>query len=88
MTFIKLFIESQINSNEENSTSFYDKLGFAFIYKEILGCLGVLAVDEGHRKEIAENEGIPLVIQSALLNINKPKIIKTALGCLINLASS
>jgi hypothetical protein len=28
------------------------------------------------------------VILSAKLNINKPKIVKTALGCLINLASS
>ena len=67
---------------------YYNKLGVAFIYKEILGCLGVLAVGEKHRKEIMDNEGISLVIQSALLNVNKPKIIKTALGCLINLASS
>jgi hypothetical protein len=33
-------------------------LGIAFIYKEILGCLGVLASDEKHRKEIVDNNGI------------------------------
>lgn len=48
----------------------------------------MLAVEENHKKEITDNEGIQLVILSAKLNINKPKIIKTALGCLINLASS
>lgn len=63
-------------------------MGIAFIYKEILGCLGVLAAEEKHRKEIVENNGIIQIILSAKLNINKPKIVKTALGCLINLASS
>eukprot|EP00347_Sterkiella_histriomuscorum_P018804 403344113 len=87
MTFIKIFLETQINSIDQ-AIDHHNKLGIAFIYKEILGCLGVLAVDETHRKEILENDGIALVIQSSKLNINKPKIIKTALGCLINFASS
>ena len=65
----------------------FNRLGIAFIHKEILGCLGVLAADDNHRKEIVQNNGIYYVIISAKLNINKPKIIKTALGCLINLAS-
>ena len=67
---------------------YHYKLGVAFIHKEILGCLGVLAVEETHRKEITENDGLQLIIMSAKLNINKPKIIKTALGCLINMAST
>ena len=49
--------------------------------------MGALAADANHRKEIVNNNGIYYVIISARLNINKPKIIKTALGCLINLAS-
>ena len=50
--------------------------------------MGALAVDEIHRNEIVKNNGIYQVILSAKLNINKPKIIKTAIGCLINLAQS
>lgn len=50
--------------------------------------MGVLASDEKHRKEIVDNDGIYYVILSAKLNINKPKLVKTALGCLINLTST
>ena len=90
MTFVHLFIESQLET-EISAVTAVDHmhiLGIAFIYKEILGCLGVLAVEDKHRKEIVDNNGIEQVIMSAKLNFNKPKIIKTALGCLINLASS
>ena len=65
------------------------KMGIAFIYKEIIGCLGVLAVEEKHRQEIVDNnQGLSLVVTAAKLNLNKPKIVKTTLGCLINLAST
>mmetsp|Transcript_19514 Transcript_19514/g.18638 ORF Transcript_19514/g.18638 Transcript_19514/m.18638 type:complete len:138 (-) Transcript_19514:640-1053(-) len=86
MTFVKIFTETQQNKQDEN-LNHYDRLGVAFIHKEILGCLGVLAANENHRKEIVSSNGIYFVIVSAKINVNKPKIIKTALGCLINLAS-
>jgi hypothetical protein len=77
--------------------TYYQKLAISFLYKEMLGSLGVIASHgklvkliqlEGHRKEIVNNDGLHLVIECSKLNINKPKILKTALGCLINLAAS
>lgn len=68
------------------SLDYKSRLVIIFINKEILGTLGVLAVEDIHRKEIFENDGVANVILSAKYNLNKPKIIKTALGCLINLA--
>ncbi len=46
----------------DTNLEYTHKIGIAFIYKEILGSLGVLAVEDKHRKEICANEGISLVI--------------------------
>lgn len=83
MIFVKLFLASH---PDQTNLPFGDKLGTVFVYKEILGCLGVLAVDAAHRKEVLENDGAAHVVMSARLHLNKPKLVKTALGCLINLA--
>ena len=87
MSFVEIFLDAQ-SSNQQQDLSPYDKLGISFIHKEILGSLGVLAANETHRKEISQNNGSFFVIHSAKLNINKPKLIKTALGCLINLSQN
>lgn len=60
----------------------------SFIYKELLGCIGVLASESKNRDVILNNKGIQLVVYCGKLNINKPKIVKTALGCLTNLSTS
>jgi hypothetical protein len=85
LTFVKLFYQTQ-SKEEDQDLEHHHKLGIAFIYKEILGSLGVLAANQQHREEISQNEGIYYTIMSIRLNLNKPKIIKTGLGVLINLS--
>ena len=57
LTFIKIFSETQEQKSDEHLDEL-SKLGIAFIYKEILGSLGALAVDDKHREEIVKNNGI------------------------------
>jgi len=48
ITFVQIFYETQ-SKKADAELSYSHRMGISFIYKEILGCLGVLAAEERHR---------------------------------------
>jgi hypothetical protein len=85
MGFVKNFYDIQSQAEE---LTLHLKLQMAFLQKEIFGTLGVLAAKEVHREQIEKDRGVYYVLVSVLLNLDKPKVVKTGLGVLINLSLS
>ena len=58
-----------------------------FLLKECIATLGVLASDPANREALASNT-VSHVLAIAKANMGHAKLLKTSLGCLINIAST
>jgi hypothetical protein len=57
------------------------------LLKVAIACIGAFAAIKDHRDALKETEIVTDVLLSARSHLTHAKLIKTALGCLINLSS-
>ncbi len=58
------------------------------LLKEILAAIGMLATLPDHRSALVSLGLLNNVLVAARTHIGEPKVVKTALGCLVNLTGS
>eukprot|EP01016_Furgasonia_blochmanni_P005598 TRINITY_DN1218_c0_g1_i10.p1 TRINITY_DN1218_c0_g1~~TRINITY_DN1218_c0_g1_i10.p1 ORF type:complete len:388 (-),score=145.19 TRINITY_DN1218_c0_g1_i10:99-1175(-) len=76
---VLVLYEDELNNAKEE---------FAFMFKELNGLLGNLSLDERICLDVLNKAFLTYILRISLEYFDNPKIIKTTLGCLINMTAT